>query len=226
MYFSPAYISSLIVEPLRFYFSSYGPSDLFWDPDPKISTIEIDTINNFNKIAIQNKPRILISRGGYMINPTGLTDNMAEGTSSRANGLKSEKRFLLVEGQAQILIEAVNEGTCEKVVELTENFLAWSAPTIASVQGFKQFAFPLSVSPCTPAREDVEIFQCSIGLPWRKETHHLIKEDGIQLKDFSLTISTDAIIRAIEAAAVPVKYGPLKSVLSNTSVSNLGVIIV
>lgn len=190
MYFSPAYISSLIVEPLRFYFFNYAPDDLKWSADPKVSNIEIDTINNFNKIAIQTKPRILISRGGYTLSPTGLSDNLAEGSSSRVPGNKFEKRFLLVAGQAQVLIESVNEGTCEKVLELTENFLAWSAPTIANVQGFKQFAFPLSVSPCTPSKEDVEIFQCSIGLPWRKETHFLIKEDGISFKQFLLNITT------------------------------------
>jgi hypothetical protein len=189
MYFSPAYLSSLIVEPLRYYFANYAPDDLKWNEDPKLSNLEIDTINNFNKILIQAKPRILISRGGYTISPTGLSDNMAEANSSRSIGKKSEKRFLLVAGQAQALIEAVNEGTCEKVVELTENFLAWSAPTIANVQGFKQFAFPLSVSPCTPSVDDVEIFQCSIGLPWRKETHFLIEEDGVDFKQFLLTIA-------------------------------------
>ena len=190
MYFSPAYISSLIVEPLRYYFSNYVSDELKWNEDPKISGIEIDTINNFNKIAIQAKPRILISRGGYIISPTGLTDNMAEATSTRDFGKKSEKRFLLVSGQAQALIEAANEGTCEKVVELAENFLAWSAPTIANVQGFKQFAFPLSISPCTPASEDVEIFQCSVGIPWRKETHFLVEEDGLDFKQFLLRNDT------------------------------------
>jgi len=188
MYFSPAYISSLIVQPLRYLYANYGTPDLIWDEDPKISTIEIDTINNFNKLAIQNKPRILISRGSYVIAPTGLTDNMAEATSSRNPGIKSEKRFLLVSGQAQILVEAANEGTCEKVVELTENFLAQSSPAIANAQGFKQFALPLSISPCTPNREDVEIFQCTIGVPWRKETHYLVEEDGIDFKTFLLTI--------------------------------------
>ncbi|MFI4962817.1 MAG: hypothetical protein ACHP6H_03055, partial [Legionellales bacterium] len=92
MYFSPAYLSSLIVEPLRYYYGNYAPDDLTWNSDPKLSKIEIDTINNFNKIAIQSKPRILISRGGYIIDATGLTDNMAEGTSTKENGLKSEKR--------------------------------------------------------------------------------------------------------------------------------------
>jgi len=189
MYFSPSYLSSLIVQPLRYFFSNYATSDLQWNSDPTLSMIEIDTINNFNKEAIQAKPRILISRGGYTIQPTGLSDNMAEASSSRDIGMKSEKRFLMVQGQAQILVEATNEGTCEKIVELAENFLSWSAPTIASVQGFKQFGLPLSISPCTPTTDDVEIFQCSLGLPWRKETHHMINEDGLNFKSFLLTIT-------------------------------------
>ena len=190
MYFSPAYISSLIVEPLRFFFYNYAPDNLKWNEDPNLSQIEIDTINNFNKIAIGTKPRILVSRGGYTVSPTGLSDSMAEGSSSRDQGIKFEKRFLMVTGQAQILIETAYEGTCERVVELTGNFLAWSSPTIASAQGFKQFALPLSVSPCTPTSEDVEIFQCSMGLPWIKETHFLIEEDGLVFKQFLASITT------------------------------------
>ena len=108
---------------------------------------------------------------------------MAEASSSRDLGATNEIRFLMAYGQAQILIEARNEGTCEKVLELTENFLAWSAPLIASTQGFKQFALPLSVSPCTPSREDLEIFQCSLGLPWIKESQFIVTTDGLNLKE-------------------------------------------
>lgn len=190
MYFSPTYISSLIVEPLRFYFAGFSTSDLVWDSDPKISTIEIDTINNFNKIAIQAKPRILVSRGACTIKPMGLSDNMAEANSSRSFGAGKEIRFLMAYGQAQILIEARNEGTCEKILELTENFLAWSAPLIANTQGFKQFAIPLSVSPCTPSREDTEIFQCSLGLPWIKESQFQVISDGLNLKNVFNTVGT------------------------------------
>ena len=187
-YFSPSYLSSLIVQPLRYYYGNFSTPDLLWDKDPKISTIEIDTINNFNKIAIQSKPRILISRGGYIIKSTGLTNNMVSSSSGRDPGIKSEKRMLLVEGQAQILIEAINEGTCEKVLELTQNFITRSAQAIANTQDFKTFALPLSVSPCTPSTENTEIFSSTIGLPWSKETHWLVEEDGIEFKQFLLTM--------------------------------------
>lgn len=189
MRFSPSYLSSLIVEPLRFYYHAYGPADLTWDADPKISNIEIDTINNFNKIAIQSKPRILVSRGGYSIASTGLTDNLAFGTSTRAAGISSERKILFASGQAQILIESVNEGTCEKIVELTSDFITKSANLIANTQGFKQFGIPLSVSPCTPGKEDTEIFTATLSFPWVKESSFNVQEDGIEFKNFLLSVT-------------------------------------
>ena len=195
MYFSPTYISSLIVEPLRFFFANFVSSDLTWDLDPKVSNIEIDTINNFNKIAIQAKPRILVSRGACTVKPIGLSDNLAEPIPTKYKGDTNEIKFLVAYGQAQVLIEAANEGTCERVLELTENFLAWSSSLICNSQGFKQFALPMSVSPCTPSKEDIEIFQCSIGLPWIKETQFQILEDNMNLTGF--LISTEKINRPI-----------------------------
>ena len=191
MQFSPAYLSSLIVKPLRYLYARYTEPDLAWNEDPKISNIEIDTINNFNKIAIQSKPRILVSRGEYTIKPTGLTDNLSQGTTSRASGPNVEQRFLLVYGMSQVLIEARNEGTCERIVEITEDFLTRSGPAIAGAHGFKQFATPLSVSSCTPGREDTEIFQCTINLPWSKEIRFQVIEDGIEFKDFLLSIAPE-----------------------------------
>ena len=189
MKFSPGYVATLIVSPLRFLYSRYATPDLVWKDDPKLSTIEIDTINNFNKIAIQAKPRILISRGEYTIQPSGLTDNMAEGSSSRDPGMRIERKLLLVSGVAQVLVEAVNEGTCEKIVEITENFLGMSGPMIMNYHGFKRFAMPMSVSACTPSREDSEIFQCTINVPWMKEMSFQTMEDGIEFKQFLLGIT-------------------------------------
>ena len=186
MRFSPGFISSLIVSPLRYYFARYA-GDLVWTQDENTSTIEIDTINNFNKIGIQNKPRILISRGGYSISSSGLSDSMAEGTPPSFRGVKTEKRFMMATGMGQVLIEARNEGTCERIVEQAENFLLMSGPVICNVHGFKNFGVPLSVSPCTPSREDTEIFQCTISLPWSKELSFETREDGIEFKKFILS---------------------------------------
>lgn len=188
MKFSPAYLSSLIVSPLRYLYGRYVETDLLWNQDPKLSGIEIDTINNFNKIPLQAKPRILVSRGEYNIRSTGLTDNLSQGTSSRASGPKTEQRFLIVSGMSQVLIETRNEGTCERVVEITQDFLIRSGPDIAAAHGFKQFATPLSVSSCVPNREDTEIFQCTINIPWIKEMRFQVVEDGIEFKNFLLTI--------------------------------------
>ena len=190
MNFSPAYISSLIVHPLRYLYGRYAESEITWNEDPKISSIEIDTINNFNKIAIQAKPRILVSRGEYSIRPMGISDNMAESSSSRDSGPKIDRRFLMVSGVSQILIEAANEGTCERLVEKTENFLAMSGPAIANYHGFKQFATPLSVSSCTPGREEVEIFSCTINVPWVKELSFQVVEDGLEFKNFIISITS------------------------------------
>jgi hypothetical protein len=190
MNFSPAYISSLIVQPLRYLYGKYVESDILWNIDPKISGIEIDTINNYNKIAIQTKPRILVSRGEYSIRSMGLTDSLAEGSSSRSPGPKIERRFMMVNGVSQILIESLNEGTCERLVEKTENFLAMSGPMIANYHGFKQFAMPLSVSSCVPGKEEVETFSCTINIPWARELSFQVVEDGLEFKNFILSITS------------------------------------
>jgi hypothetical protein len=189
MSFSPAFLASVIVKPLRYLFGTYAPVDLKWDVDEKKSQLEIDTINNFNKIAIQSKPRILVSRGGFSITPTGLTDNLSSGSSSRDTGPSIETKFLMASGTAQVLIEAVNEGTCEKIVGLTGDFLTWSAPFICNTQRFKQFALPLTVSPCTPSQETVELFNCTISVPWRKEIRFQTSEDGVAFNKFLLTLN-------------------------------------
>lgn len=190
MHFSPAFLSALIVDPLRYLYASYAPQELSWSPDPLTSEIEIDTINNFNKQVIQAKPRILISRGQYSINPTGLTDNLAYSPDSRTlKGLKDNTNFLLINGVSQILIEARNEGTCEKIVDITSHFLSWMTPLIADSQGFKLFGLPMNVSGCTPNREDTEIFQCTINIPWSKEEQWKVANDGVDLKKFIFSIS-------------------------------------
>ena len=85
MNFSPEYLSTLIIRPLRYLFANYAPEELRWTDDPKTTGIEIDTINNFHKKSIQQKPRILVSRGQYSVNPVGLTDNLAEGVGMLAS---------------------------------------------------------------------------------------------------------------------------------------------
>lgn len=191
MYFSPAYLSALIVRPLRYFYENYGPPDLKWTNDPKTSLIEIDTINNFNKIPIQNKPRILVSRGQYSVAPTGLTDNMAQADSVFASkGIRHSRNMVLIQGVAQIMLEARNEGTVERLVEMTQHFLSWTSPMIADAHGFKNFAQTLNVSTCNPSRDDTEIFACTINIPWiREEQWKVDGKDDVKIKNFLMTIT-------------------------------------
>jgi hypothetical protein len=176
-------------------FMHYGPTDLRWDFDDKKSGIEIDTINNFHKIAIAKKPRILISRGQYQVNPVGLSDNLAEDIPYDTTGIKKKVRMATVQGSAQILIEATQEGTLEKVVEFTQNFLVRAAPLIAQSQGFKIFGLPMNVSSPMPSKEDIELFQCTIQIPYLREEHWTVGEESISLKNF--------IFSAANAPTVP-----------------------
>ena len=190
MNYSPIFISACIVQPLRFLFKNYAPEHLRWDEDPMKSQIEIDTINNFHKVAIQTKPRILISRGGYSKSSTGLTDNLAASPGPYvSHGLHEEVKMILVNGMAQVLIQSKQEGTCEVLCEMVEHFIQWTSPMLCDTYGFKSFAFPLQVSPCTPNREDTEIFEISLAAPWVREEHWNISNDAIKLKEFTLTLT-------------------------------------
>jgi hypothetical protein len=193
MIFSPAYLSALLVKPLRYFFENFAPEDLRWTNDPLTSMIEIDTINNFNKQDIQTKPRILVSRGQYSIDPVGLTDNLAEGVGVYASrGLRKSTNMYFIRGVSQIMIESRNEGTCEKVLDLAQHYLAWSSPLIASTQGFKSLFLPMNISPCVPGKEDTEVFSCTMNLPWMKEEHWQVNSgDEIKVKSFLISLTNE-----------------------------------
>lgn len=190
MNFSPEYLATYIVRPLRFLFKHYGTSDLVWTDDPATTGIEIDTINNYNLIPIQQKPRILVSRGQYSVQPVGLTDNMAEGIGTRASlGLPKRTNKFFINGVAQVLIQARNEGTCERMVNLAQHFLAWTGPMLADTYGFKSTFVPMNISPCVPSKEDTELFNCTMNLPWSKEEHWIVQSgDEIKIKNFITTL--------------------------------------
>lgn len=189
MIFSPAFVTELTVTPLRHLFKNFAPEDLKWDEDVKKTQIEIDSINNFNKIGTQVKPRILFGRGQYAINPTGLTDSMAQSPGPWvAKGAKRDIHFVLITGVSQLLIEATNEGTCERIVDLTSHFLNQMIPMFCDTQGFKNYGMPLNISPCTISKEDKEMFACTINIPWSKEEHWMINSDDIKIKNFLLKL--------------------------------------
>ena len=190
--FSAPFISSLIVGPLRYFFNQYGPpNSLLWSSDVNQTEIEIDTVNNFHKIAIGQKPRVLVERGQFGISPTGLTDNMAEQVNVGITlGKTNRTNFLLYTGQASVIVQSRQEGTCERVADLAHHFLLWSAPYLCSTQGFKTFAKNLIVGPCTPSSEDVEIFEVQIAVPWVKEEAWSVSNDAITIKGIDLFLSS------------------------------------
>jgi hypothetical protein len=187
-------MTAILVEPIRYFFNSYVPEDLTWNEDPKISNIEIDSINNFNKRPLQVKPRILVSRGQYSVNSMGISDSLASAKSMwETKGLKDQASLNALSGVSQVLIEARQEGTCERITDLLSHFLAWSAPMICDTHNFTRFALPMAVSSCTPSKDDIEIFQVSLNLPWYRDERWLITTDGVSLKEFLLTIKSGEI---------------------------------
>jgi hypothetical protein len=190
MNFSPEYLALYIIRPLRYLFEHSAPQELRWTDDPKTSGIEIDSINNFHKIAVQKKPRILVSRGQYQVAPVGLSDNMAQAKGIWENRGHREAEFMfMIQGTAQVMIQARNEGTAERILNLTQHFLAWTGPALADTFGFKSTFVPMAVSPCTPMGEDGEVFSTTINLPWHKEEHWQVSAaDQIKFKSYLLNL--------------------------------------
>ena len=191
MRFNPLLVSSLIVDPLRYFFSNYtSGQNLVWSANDKISTIEIGTVNDFNTIILQQKPRVLVNRGNYQVNKTSLTDNMMESPGVKESlGAMKRRNLVFINGAAEITIESRNEGTCELVTDMVTHFLVWSRPFICSSQGFKEFALPLGVSDCHVSQEDTEKFQTVISVPYMMEEDWSISQDAIKLKGFFTTFN-------------------------------------
>lgn len=192
MQFSPLLVTAAILEPLRYYFSTYaGDSRLVWNPDEKLRTLEISDVNDFNKVTMQERPRILVSRGGYQVNKVGLSDNMAEGlTVEQGRGLRRDKHMLLYSGVASMVIEARNKGTCELLTDMATHFIAWSRGPICDTQGFKNFADSLSVSECNPTGgQDDIVFQVTVQMPYVKEEQWIMRDDGVLIKEALAKIS-------------------------------------
>jgi len=192
MNFSPILISTLVIEPLRYFFSEYsGNSKLIWNPDEKKRTVDIGHMYDFYKIPMEERPRILVDRGGFRTSKVGITDNLAEQTSLIENrGLKDRINMQMYSGTANIIVEARQMGTCENLANMTLHFLAWARPTICSTQGFKEFGGDVAVSPCAlTEKENTEKFQIQLQFPWIREEHWRVQDDGIILKNILLKIN-------------------------------------
>ncbi len=193
MRFSPLLVSSLIVKPLRYFFTNYAKqAELVWDEDPKISTIEIGTVNDFNGIKIESKPRILVGRGTYQIGKSGLTDNLAESKGVKELFGQSDRiNMVYITGSIQVIIEAKNEGTCELIADMVSHFLIWSRPLLCDTQGFNELGMPMMVSDCTPDSEATEKFKVTISIPYTMEEDWRVRQDALKLKGFFTNLTFD-----------------------------------
>lgn len=194
MQFYNGIIAPLIIEPLRYFFSTAtSSSNLIWDADEKKRTLDIGESYDFNKVALQEKPRILVSRGTYQINKVGLTDNLAEAVSfSQTGGLQDNINMLMYSGNATITIEARAKGTCELLTDMTSHFVAWTRPVICDAMGWKEFGLPMAVSDVALMGDEdqgVPKFQANISIPWAKEEHWNVRNSGIVLKGIVSNIS-------------------------------------
>lgn len=189
MRFSPILVGHLIIEPLRYFFHNYPNESLYWDEDPKKSKMEIGAFYSYYKLKIQEKPRILVSRGTYTISGTGLTDDLATGKSVfETKGLNNLTNMVMIDGMANILIEGRHEGTVELLGDMVTHFLVWSKPYICESQGFKKFAIPMQVTPPQANKEDAEILQININIPYYMEEQWNVKSDALKLNQFFLNL--------------------------------------
>lgn len=189
--FSPLLVTASILEPLRYFFSAYGdPTQFTWSEDERKRTVDIADVHDYNKVPLQERPRILVSRGNYNISKIGLSDNLSEGLPFGMNrGLKQNKHMLLYSGTATIIIEARNKGTCELLTDMVTHFIAWSRAEICDTQDFKNFADALTVSECAPTNDqDDTTFQTTVQVPYMKEEHWMIRDDGPSLKGYLLKV--------------------------------------
>jgi hypothetical protein len=187
MQFYSGAIAPLIIEPLKYHFSTYTKAtNIFWDPDEKVRTLDIGESYDFNKLTIQEKPRILVTRGAYAIDKVGLTDNLAQGKAmSETFGLKDYIHMVTYSGTATITIETRNKGTCELLTDMVSHFIVWTRPILCDSQGWKEFGLGMAISDIAIAEDEdpgVAKFQCNISIPWLKEEQWRARNDAPTLK--------------------------------------------
>lgn len=191
MQFYNGVVAPLIIQPLRYHFTNYTKeTNLYWNPDEKLRTIDIGESYDFNKISIQEKPRVVVTRGAYSISKVGITDNLAEGKSfHQSRGLKDYTNMLLYQGTATITVEAKNKGTCELLTDMVSHFIVWTRPLLCDQLGWKEFGLGMAVSDIAVVMDEdpgVAKFQANISVPWMKEEQWKLRSDGIELKKILL----------------------------------------
>ena len=185
--FSIGNLAPSIVQPLRYFFSKYtGSSNLFWDEDEKKRTLDIAEAFDFNRTALGEKPRIMITRGGFSVNKTGISDNLAEGKAPNLTGGKRDNtNFIMFQGTAIMIIEARTKGTCELLADMATSFLIMTRPILCDDLGWKEFAMPMMVGDCNLMSDEdagVSKFQVQVQIPWVVEEAWRVRNDGPELK--------------------------------------------
>lgn len=189
MQFYSGMIAPLIIEPLRYHFSTYtkANTNLYWNEDEKLRTLDIGESYDFHKIALQQRPRIIVTRGAYGISKVGLTDNLAESKSFNITaGQKDYINMVMYQGTATVTIETRNKGTCELLTDMVSHFIVWTRPVICSTQGWKEFGLGMAISDIDVVVDEdpgVQKFRSNISVPWIREEHWRYQTDGIALKD-------------------------------------------
>ena len=208
MRFSPLYLYNAIKEPLAYFFESYSPGGFsFSDDDEMKSDVLITSVDNYYLLKIEQKPRILIDRGSFSYNTSGLDNSLAFGEGPFANfGLSNQTNLAQITGESRILIEARNSGTSELLTDIVMHFLCWTGPLICTSAGFKTFGFPLNVGPCISNKDEdgSTIFQTTISIPWRTEEMWNFSEQGIKMKSFMMTFRpslTPDVVTPVPGAA-------------------------
>lgn len=191
--FSGAVISSLILEPIKYFFTNYaGQYGFTYSDDPKISTLEIGYVSDFNRITQGVNPRILIDRGDYSVTKGGLSDNMRKMTPYTQNGgLTQKESMVFCQGNAQLYINARNLGTVEALADLVSHLIVDTRPTICNL-GFLEFGLPLQVSrpQLNTSEGDTETFTIAINIPWVREDTWKTWNDSVKIKGILREIVT------------------------------------
>ena len=187
---SPIQVGRLILEPIRHFFHKSSPEVFRWDADAKKTKIDVSMINDVNKENVDDVPQVLVSRGSFQVDKTGLSDNLAEQEAMTSTfGLYKKTNLLIYHGQATIIIRARNEGTAEILADMVLHVIQWSRPHICDVLGFKEFGLPMQVSDVSLTKQHTEVFEVTISLPYIIEEVWQASNDGLLLRDVFINIT-------------------------------------
>ena len=196
MPYNPLYVVTFIRDLFRSMYLEYGGEDFAWNKDPRLSKVAIGTVSDVNSDErIQQFPRILIQRGSSSCQSQFIANNLESSKDGGVSAGGTEDYRQDITGSINIIIEAVNEGTCEEVCEFTRRFICWSKPFIESTFRFQAFAKVVQIGACEMDQEDSEKFKININIPYIIEDRWSKSGDLVRLNHiFSDMFNTDTVI--------------------------------